>query len=89
MNNVIVGMSGGVDSSVAAARLVEEGHNVTGLFMKNWEEDDDAEYCAAKPSVSMARCACRPGEDDPWRTPRPGKRSVEEARIVRRELTGA
>ncbi|MCK5121299.1 MAG: tRNA 2-thiouridine(34) synthase MnmA, partial [Methylococcales bacterium] len=37
--NIIVGMSGGVDSSVTALKLLEQGHNVTGLFMKNWEED--------------------------------------------------
>ncbi|HCJ63294.1 MAG TPA: tRNA 2-thiouridine(34) synthase MnmA, partial [Alcanivorax sp.] len=37
---VIVGMSGGVDSSVAAARLLDAGYQVEGLFMKNWDEDD-------------------------------------------------
>jgi len=45
---VIVGLSGGVDSSVAALRLQEAGYQVEGLFMKNWEGDDDEEYCAAK-----------------------------------------
>ena len=59
VNNVIVGMSGGVDSSVAAARLVEEGHNVTGLFMKNWEEDDDAEYCAAAEDLADTAEVCK------------------------------
>ena len=59
MNNVIVGMSGGVDSSVAAAKLIEEGHNVTGLFMKNWEEDDDAEYCAAAEDLADAEEVCK------------------------------
>ena len=45
---IIVGMSGGVDSSVAAALLLEAGYRVEGLFMKNWNEDDGTEYCTAK-----------------------------------------
>lgn len=45
---VIVGLSGGVDSSVAALRLRDSGYVVEGLFMKNWEGDDNDEYCAAK-----------------------------------------
>lgn len=45
---VIVGMSGGVDSSVAAWRLLEQGYHVEGLFMKNWNEDDGTEYCTAR-----------------------------------------
>lgn len=45
---VMVGLSGGVDSSVAALRLLEAGYQVEGLFMKNWEGDDSDEYCAAK-----------------------------------------
>ena len=44
---VILGMSGGVDSSVAAARLLNDGYEVEGLFMKNWDEDDGTEYCTA------------------------------------------
>src|SRR5918912_1528565 len=41
-------MSGGVDSSVAALLLKRAGHEVTGLFMKNWEDDDDDEYCSTR-----------------------------------------
>ncbi len=51
---VIVGMSGGVDSSVAAALLLEQGYAVEGLFMKNWEEDDGTEYCTAMADLSDA-----------------------------------
>jgi tRNA-specific 2-thiouridylase len=45
---IIVGMSGGVDSSVAALLLLEQGATVEGLFMKNWDEDDGTEYCTAQ-----------------------------------------
>lgn len=52
---VIVGMSGGVDSSVAAALLIQQGWQVEGLFMKNWEEDDGSEYCTAREDLADAQ----------------------------------
>jgi len=52
---VIVGMSGGVDSSVSALLLREQGYRVEGLFMKNWEEDDGTEYCTAKEDLADAQ----------------------------------
>ncbi|MFT6274393.1 MAG: tRNA-specific 2-thiouridylase [Halioglobus sp.] len=52
---VIVGMSGGVDSSVAALLLRDQGFQVEGLFMKNWEEDDGTEYCTAKEDFADAQ----------------------------------
>lgn len=55
---VIVGMSGGVDSSVAARILIDQGYDVQGLFMKNWEEDDGTEYCSAKQDLADAKAVC-------------------------------
>lgn len=52
---VIVGLSGGVDSSVAALLLLEQGYQVEGLFMKNWEEDDTADYCSATVDLADAQ----------------------------------
>ncbi|MBF0219497.1 MAG: tRNA 2-thiouridine(34) synthase MnmA [Gammaproteobacteria bacterium] len=51
---VTVGLSGGVDSSVAAYLLMQQGYAVDALFMKNWEEDDAAGYCAAEVDYSDA-----------------------------------
>ncbi|MEO3678784.1 tRNA 2-thiouridine(34) synthase MnmA [Rheinheimera fenheensis] len=55
---VIVGMSGGVDSSVSAYLLLQQGYQVEGLFMKNWEEDDNDEYCAAAQDMADAQAVC-------------------------------
>lgn len=55
---VIVGMSGGVDSSVSAYLLLQQGYQVEGLFMKNWEEDDNDDYCSAAEDLADAQAVC-------------------------------
>ena len=58
ISSIYVGMSGGVDSSVAALLLKQQGFAVHGLFMKNWEGDDTEDYCAAEEDLSDAQKVC-------------------------------
>lgn len=58
LKHIIVGMSGGVDSSVTAFLLKQQGHRVEGLFMKNWEEDDTDTYCPASQDMQDAQTVC-------------------------------
>ena len=58
MARIVVGMSGGVDSSVAALLLKRAGHEVIGVFMKNWEEKDDEGVCTSERDWDDVRTVC-------------------------------
>ena len=58
MKTVVMGMSGGVDSSVGALLLKQQGYRVIGLYMLNWEETDERGVCNADSDYSDVRRVC-------------------------------
>lgn len=57
-HNIVVGVSGGVDSAVTALLLKEQGHNISGIFMRNWETENNDPHCTAEQDLSDAQAIC-------------------------------
>ena len=76
MKRVIIGMSGGVDSAVAASILIEKGYEVEGLFMKNWEEE--SEFCSAK-GIIARQIISSPSN---WRSKLPLDEWLKDQKVV-------